>query len=36
MLQHRQDRQWGSPGGLMDLGESLTETAVREVLRKLD
>lgn len=31
LLQHRSDGAWGLPGGLMDLGESLEETARREV-----
>lgn len=31
MLQHRTDGNWGLPGGLMELAESLEETAAREV-----
>ncbi len=31
MLQHRTDGGWGLPGGLMELGESMEETARREV-----
>lgn len=31
LLQHRSDGGWGLPGGLMELGESLEETAQREV-----
>ncbi|MFI8684557.1 NUDIX domain-containing protein [Rossellomorea sp. NPDC077527] len=31
LLQHRRDGAWGLPGGLMELGESLEETARREV-----
>lgn len=31
LLQHRYDGSWGLPGGLMELGESLEETARREV-----
>ncbi|MFG6497115.1 NUDIX domain-containing protein [Fictibacillus sp. UD] len=31
LLQHRKDGGWGLPGGLMELGESFEETAVREV-----
>jgi 8-oxo-dGTP pyrophosphatase MutT (NUDIX family) len=31
LLQHRKDGNWGLPGGLMERGESLEETAIREV-----
>lgn len=31
LLQHRNDGGWGLPGGLMELGESLEDTARREV-----
>ncbi|MRX56142.1 NUDIX domain-containing protein [Bacillus idriensis] len=31
LLQHRNDGGWGLPGGLMELGESLEDTAIREV-----
>ncbi len=31
LLQHRTDGGWGLPGGLMELGESFEETAIREV-----
>jgi 8-oxo-dGTP pyrophosphatase MutT (NUDIX family) len=31
LLQHRKDGGWGLPGGLMELGESFEETAIREV-----
>lgn len=31
LLQHRTDGNWGLPGGLMELAESLEETAAREV-----
>ncbi|SFL59587.1 ADP-ribose pyrophosphatase YjhB, NUDIX family [Paenibacillus sp. 1_12] len=31
LFQHRKDGNWGLPGGLMELGESLEETAAREV-----
>lgn len=31
LLQHRKDGNWGLPGGLMEPGESLEETAIREV-----
>ncbi|WP_172372709.1 NUDIX hydrolase [Sporosarcina jiandibaonis] len=31
LLQHRSDGGWGLPGGIMELGESMEETARREV-----
>lgn len=31
LLQQRKDGTWGLPGGLLEPGESLEETAVREV-----
>jgi 8-oxo-dGTP pyrophosphatase MutT (NUDIX family) len=31
LLQHRRDGSWGVPGGLMEVGESLEDTARREV-----
>ncbi|WP_423406692.1 NUDIX hydrolase [Heyndrickxia sp. MSNUG] len=31
LLQHRIDGGWGLPGGIMEMGESLEETARREV-----
>ncbi len=31
LLQHRDDGHWGIPGGAMELGETLEETARREV-----
>ncbi|GIP37948.1 DNA mismatch repair protein MutT [Paenibacillus sp. J31TS4] len=31
LLQHRKDGNWGLPGGLMEPGETLEETAAREV-----
>jgi len=31
LLQKRSDGSWGLPGGLMNTGESLEETAIREV-----
>ncbi|ACS86913.1 NUDIX hydrolase [Musicola paradisiaca] len=31
LLQHRTDGCWGLPGGLLELGESLEDTARREV-----
>ena len=34
LLQERNDGSWGLPGGLMNLGESLIETAKREVLEE--
>lgn len=33
LLQHRSDGGWGLPGGLMEQGESLEETAKRQVLK---
>ncbi|WP_078549241.1 NUDIX hydrolase [Litchfieldia alkalitelluris] len=34
LLQKRNDGNWGLPGGLMDLGESLEEVAKREVFEE--
>ncbi|MDM5247423.1 MULTISPECIES: NUDIX hydrolase [unclassified Lysinibacillus] len=34
LLQKRYDGSWGLPGGLMELGESLEDTAKREVLEE--
>lgn len=31
LLQQRLSGQWGLPGGLLDIGETLEETAIREV-----
>lgn len=31
LLQKRPDGRWGLPGGLMELGESMEEAAIREV-----
>lgn len=31
LLQQRKDRSWGLPGGLLEVGESLEQTAIREV-----
>lgn len=37
LLHHRTDRDWwGLPGGAMELGESLEETARREVLEEIN
>ncbi|WP_077603536.1 NUDIX hydrolase [Oceanobacillus sojae] len=35
LLQHRHDGGWGVPGGLMELGESLEDTARREVKEEI-
>lgn len=34
LLQERHDGNWGLPGGLMDLGESFEEVAIREVFEE--
>ena len=34
LLQKRHDSSWGLPGGLMDLGESFEEVAIREVFEE--
>ena len=34
LLQKRHDGSWGLPGGLMDLGESFEEVAIREVFEE--
>lgn len=34
LLQQRLNGHWGLPGGLLELGESLEETARREVLEE--
>ncbi|HHZ8700870.1 TPA: NUDIX hydrolase [Klebsiella quasipneumoniae] len=31
LLQQRKDHTWGLPGGLLEVGESLEQTAIREV-----
>ena len=31
LLQQRTSGDWGLPGGLLELGESLAQTAIREV-----
>ena len=37
LLHHRTDRDWwGLPGGAMELGESLEETAIREMLEEVN
>ena len=34
LLQKRHDGSWGLPGGLMDLGESFEEVAIREIFEE--
>ena len=34
LLQKRHDSSWGLPGGLMDLGESFEEVAIREIFEE--